>query len=219
VRVLDASLRLLHPFTPFVTEELWGHLKRAAQEQSERFAPKGGWEEALILARYPEPAGEEAWEQPKTADFNLVMEVTRAIRNLRAEKKVQPAKRIPALIAAGDRLVVLQSQVKTLAALAMLDPDGLRMVESLTDKPQGQAGLVVTGVEIYLPLAELVDAEAERLRMQKELAEVEGQIERLQKLLGSTFADKAPAAVVAKERQKLATFQDTAEKLKTQIGG
>jgi valyl-tRNA synthetase len=72
-------------------------------------------------------------------------------------------------------------------------------------------------VEIYLPLAEMVDTGAERARMEKELSDTEAQIARLEGLLGSDFARKAPAAVVDKERQKLAAFKETAEKLRGQL--
>jgi len=75
----------------------------------------------------------------------------------------------------------------------------------------------VAGVEIYLPLADLVDLEAERARLQNELAEAEKQIERLRGLLASPFAEKAPPAVVEKERQKLATFEETAGRLREQL--
>jgi valyl-tRNA synthetase len=88
----------------------------------------------------------------------------------------------------------------------------------LAEKPQGAASAVVSGVEIYLPLADLIDPEVERARLQKDLSEIEVQIERLEKLLSSSFAEKAPAAVVDKERQKLATFHDTAARLREQLG-
>jgi len=217
VRVLDASLRLLHPFTPFVTEELWGHLKQALQDRPTLYTPAEGWAAALMVARFPEPWPVEGWEAQKVADFSAVQDVVRAIRNLRAEKKVVPGKRIPAILAAGDRLPVFQSQRATLAALAFLDPAAFTLAETLPDKPHGSVGLVVSGVEIYLPLAGLVDAESERTRLQKELDEVKGQIERLEKLLISDFARRAPAPVVNKERQKLASFQETAAKLQEQI--
>ncbi|HEX7568593.1 MAG TPA: valine--tRNA ligase [Anaerolineaceae bacterium] len=217
VRVLDASLRLLHPFTPFVTEELWGHLKQALQDRPTLYTPAEGWAAALMVARFPEPWPVEGWEAQKVADFSAVQDVVRAIRNLRAEKKVVPGKRIPAILAAGDRLPVFQSQRATLAALAFLDPAAFTLAETLPDKPHGSVGLVVSGVEIYLPLAGLVDAESERTRLQKELDEVKGQIERLEKLLVSDFARRAPAPVVNKERQKLASFQETAAKLQEQI--
>ncbi len=93
-----------------------------------------------------------------------------------------------------------------------------KLVENLPEKPgEGTVSLVVSGVEIYLPLADLVDVETERARLQKELSEVQSQIDRLEKLLGSDFANKAPALVVEKERQKLATFQETARKILNQV--
>ncbi len=217
-RVLDTCLRFLHPFTPFITEELWGHLKAAAQVYSDDCAPKDGWEEALIIARWPQPHPVEGWEEQKVADFNLVMDIIRAIRNLRAEKKVQAGKRITAVFAAGERLALLQEQAATLAALAHLDAGKMRLVDALTDKPaQGSVSLVVSGVEIFLTLSEQAEDEAERARLQKELAETEAQIERLEKLLAGDFAGKAPPAVVDKERQKLAGYRETAQKLKSQI--
>jgi valyl-tRNA synthetase len=217
VRVLDTSLRLLHPYTPYVTEELWGRLKRAAQVRSEHLAPAGGWEEALIVARWPQAEAEESWEASAVEDFSLIMEMVRSIRNARAEKKVTPGKLIPATIAAGGRIGIIGEQLASIIALAHLDRAETRLVESLAEKPANAIGLVVSGVEIYLPLTGMVDNQAERARMEKELAEVESQIERLKMLLNGPFAEKAPEPVVEKERQKLAAFMETAEKLKGQI--
>ena len=210
VRVLDTCLRLLHPFTPFITEELWGHLKRACLAKSEHYSPKSGWEEALIIARWPEPARLEGWEEQKVTEFNLVQEIVRAVRNLRSEKKVAPGKRIPVMIAAGDQFPVLQGQAASIQSLATIDAAQFQLAAQLAEKPQNAVTLVVSGVEIYLPLAGLVDTAAEHTRLSKELAEIESQIERLAALVDGPFGQRAPAAVVDKERQKLATFQETA---------
>jgi valyl-tRNA synthetase len=209
---------LLHPFTPFVTEELWGYLKQAAQG---RFASAAGgeWERALILAHWPEATPIEAWESPAVMDFSLVMELIRAIRNLRSEKNVKPGRRIPAVLSAGGAAGSLRLQAATLAALAHLDENSLQIVDSLPAKPQGSIALVVGPVEVYLPLAGLVDVEVERARLKKELSDTEAQVQRLEKLLGSSFAEKAPGPVVQKERDKLAAFKDTAQKLEAQIAG
>lgn len=217
VRVLDTCLRLLHPFTPYVTEELWGRLKRAAQVRSEHLAPAGGWEEALIVAHWPKTEAEASWEISAVDDFSLIMEIVRSIRNARAEKKVTPGKLIPATIAGGGRREIIGEQLASIIALAHLDPAETQLVESLAEKPANAIGLVVSGVEIYLPLSGMVDSQAERARMEKELAEVESQIQRLKILLNGPFAEKAPAPVVEKERQKLAAFMETAEKLRGQI--
>jgi valyl-tRNA synthetase len=219
VRVLDICLRLLHPFTPFVTEELWGYLKSACQSKSIAFTPMRGWEEALIVARYPVARPLEGWEAQKVGDFNLVQEIVRGIRNLRAEKKVPPGKRIPAVLACGEQLSVLKGQTATIAHLSGLDTQALVMEHMLEEKPQPAISFVVLGVEIYLPLAGLVDTSEERARLQKELTEVEAQIERLDKLLGGSFAEKAPPPVVEKERQKLTTYQETAGRLREQLKG
>lgn len=216
VFVLDTCLRLLHPFTPFVTEELWGFLKRAAQGLFAP-APGGEWEPALILARWPAAAEAADWEAPAVTEFSLVMEIIRSIRNLRAEKAVQPGRRIPALISAGSAASRLRAQSATLAALAHLDENALQISESLPEKPQGSIALVVGHVEIYLPLAGLVDLEEEQKRLNKELSDIDVQVQRLEKLLSSSFTEKAPAAVVQKERDKLAIFRETAAKLRGQI--
>jgi valyl-tRNA synthetase len=217
-RVLDYSLRLLHPFTPFVTEELWGHLRRAVKENDVLSYIAEDWPEALIVARWPEASQPEGWEQSKVADFTVIQDVVRSIRNLRAEKNVSPAKRLPAAIAGGAHTSLLQEQSATLGALAGLDASQLSILSSLNQKPEAAAVLVVGSIEVYLPLAGMVDRADERARLEKELSEAHSHIERLEKLLGSDFANKAPAAVVQKEREKLAAYKETAVKIKGQLG-
>jgi valyl-tRNA synthetase len=218
VRVLDASLRLLHPFTPFVTEELWQALKKSAQAAGlTPFDSKLEWEDALIIARWPEATEPEGWEDQTIQNFGLIQEVVRAIRNLRSEKGVQPSKKIAAEIVAGDKAPLLEAQKATLCSLANLEPSSLKIVARLANKLENQVSLVVSGVEIFLPLADLVDPEQEKARMTKELTDTKGQIERLEKLLGSDFGNKAPAAVVEKERERLAQFKETAVKLEQQL--
>jgi valyl-tRNA synthetase len=216
VRVLDVCLRLLHPITPFVTEELWGHLRKAvlASPLKELAAD---WPEALIIAAWPEPRPEEGWETEKLADFGLLQEIIRSIRNLRAEKKVSPAKRLPATLAGGPKTALLREHSSLMAVLAGLDPFQFTILESLDAKPEDSIALIAGAVEIYIPLSGMLDLEAERMRLNKELADTLAQIERLEKLLGSDFANKAPSAVVQKERQRLAAFQETAGKLQAQL--
>ena len=215
-RVFDTALRLLHPFTPFVTEELWDHLRQAIL-QSPVSSLSQAWPDALIIAPWPSSRDPEGWEETKTADFELVQEIVRSIRNLRAEKGVPPGKRIAATIAAGPKLDLLKEQSKVLASLAGLSDSELMIAPSLTDKPGDAVALVIGTVEVYLPLAGMVDLAEEKVRLEKELKEAESHIQRLEKLLAGDFANKAPAHLVAKEREKLASYQETAEKIKAQL--
>jgi valyl-tRNA synthetase len=217
-RVLDTCLRLLHPYTPFITEELWGHLKTAAEAHSAELAPKHGmgWEEALIIARWPEAQQPEGWEESKITDFTLIQELVRAIRNVRAEKKLPHSQKLAALVAAGDRSALIKAQLESIASLAGLNIEEVQVFDDLPEPPTDSASAVVQGIAAYIPLAGLIDTRAEIARLEKELAEAEGQITRLEKLLNSPFAQKAPASVVENERAKLATFQETAQKLRDQ---
>src|SRR5574341_1050872 len=215
-RVLDLSLRLLHPFTPFVTEELWGHLRRALLESPLKDLA-ADWPEVLITAPFPQPRPLEGWEESKIADFTLIQEIVRSIRNLRAEKAVQPSKHIAATFVAGDEADLLKAQSAVMASLAGLDAAKLKIGKTLKKKPAQSVVLVVGPVEIYLPLAGMIDAKEESARHRRELAEVEAQIEKKKKLLASDFANKAPAPVVAKEREKLAAFKETADKIRRQL--
>ncbi|MBN2043751.1 MAG: valine--tRNA ligase [Anaerolineales bacterium] len=222
-RVLDTCLRLLHPFTPFVTEELWGHLHAAVLEHFDQdygvsLTPLGAdWAEALIITPWPMPKDEEGWEAQAVADFTLFQEVVRAVRNLRSEKNVKPGVKLGAVLVASERVEFFEALRGNLSMLAGLDPKAFHIVSALDKKPEGSVGLVVGSIEVYLPLSEMVDLGEEKARLQKELAENEAQIARLEGLLTSPFAEKAPSAVVQKERDRLVLFQDAARKLRDQL--
>jgi valyl-tRNA synthetase len=215
-RVLDTSLRLLHPFTPFVTEELWGYLRQSLGD-SPLVALAADWPEALIVAPWPEPRKLEGWEDSKVADFTLMQEIVRSIRNLRAEKNVPPSRKLQAIIAAGEKSGLLQEQAAIVAALAGLDASAVTISETVDLKPEHAVTLVVGPVEVHLPLEGMIDAGAERRRFSKELADSEAQIKRVEQLLASDFGSKAPAVVVNKERERLAALKETAEKLRAQL--
>ncbi|MBL8091488.1 MAG: class I tRNA ligase family protein, partial [Anaerolineales bacterium] len=214
--VFDSCLRLLHPFTPFVTEEIWGHLHSALRESPISNLSKD-WATALIAAKFPEPTEEESWEAKSIADFELIQEIVRSIRNLRAEKGIAPSKKLSATISAGDKLDLLTNQVSVIASLSGLDNSQFTIHKTLKDKPEDSAALVVGSIEIYLPLAGMVDLANEKARLEKELKEAESHITRLENLLNGDFANKAPAALVQKEKEKLAGYKDTAEKIKAQL--
>jgi valyl-tRNA synthetase len=218
VRVLDACLRLLHPFTPFVTEELWGYLRNEAVEKGFKpFMSRKPWEEMLIVANWPEAGRPEGWEEDAISSFTVVQEIVRAIRNIRAEKKIKPDRKLPALISAGARMDTLRGQCNTIAALASLDKDNSRISRQVKEDTSPYISIVVSGVEIFLDVAEKVDSAKDVARLQKELSVISAQIDRLEKLLASDFAFKAPPSVVDKERVKLKAYLETREKLKAQL--
>ncbi|MDD2522446.1 MAG: valine--tRNA ligase [Anaerolineaceae bacterium] len=213
--VLGLMLRLLHPFTPFVTEALYGYLKDAYEDNKIIFKPDQKWEEQLVIARWPERMSDEGWESGTIKDFELVQGIVRAIRNLRSEYKVDQNKPLEAVfISQNHKADFLRKQKNLLIDLAGLKEDGVLVIDNWLDKGKFTA-LVVEDIEIYLNLEG--DSSVDRERMERELNEAESHVARLEKLLSSPFAQKAPANVVAAEREKLAGYKSSVEKLKERL--
>jgi valyl-tRNA synthetase len=193
VYVLDRVLQMLHPYMPFVTEVTWQHLPKRESE-------------ALMITEWP-PKSHTPPDEKAEAQMLILIEVIRAIRNIRSEYNVEPGKRIPAYVAAGEHVSVLIKHSEILTSLARLDEDSLQMRKTLAEK-----------IEIYLPLAGMIDLQAERERMQKELAQLDERIATSQTKLGNTgFIQKAPAAIVQKEREKLADLELQAAKIQERL--
>jgi valyl-tRNA synthetase len=208
LHVLETSLRLLHPFMPFVTEALWQALPSPV-----RGGQGGG--QSLMLAHWPEP-DTALMDANAEAQMGLMMELIRGFRNLRAEYNVMPGKRIPAAIAASDAAEILSNQQAVLCSLAKLDADQLT-IEAALEPPDQSATVVVGDVVGYLPLAVLIDLDAEHERLSKELTDIEGRIARSEGLLAGEFTRKAPAHVVQRERDKLTDLQTEQAKLQERL--
>jgi valyl-tRNA synthetase len=202
LHVLDVSLRLLHPFMPFLTEAIWQALPRKAGT-------------ALMMSRWPEPDKKLISDEAE-ARMGTLMELIRGIRNRRAEYDVTPGRRIPALIAAGPATGWLNEQRDVMCLLARLDPARLA-IEAAFAPPDQAATVVVGEIVCYLPLAGLVDLEAEREKLAKSLAEVEERIARSEALLSSDFVNKAPSHIVQRERDKLADLHTERARLQERL--
>lgn len=193
--VLERLLRLLHPITPFITEEIWQTLPGTRPVAS------------IMLADYPQGEG-LLQDEDATEKMEQVMEVIRSIRNIRGEMDVSPAKKISALLDCKNEasLVVMSDGEEYIKALAR--------IEELTcgvalDQPAQVAKQVSGDVEILLPLAGLINVEEEEKRLIKEIAKVQKDVDMFSKKLSNEkFVANAPAAVLEKDRGKLAAAQE-----------
>jgi len=213
VHVLETSLRLLHPYMPFVTEELWQNLKKHLPSD---------WQasESIMVAAYPK-AEDTAIDPEAERIMESVIEIIRSIRNIRLEFKVESSKQIPVHIHAGKLLSAISSHTQTIQTLAKVNP--LTLGDTNGESPVwGDAmtlGLILPqGIKVSIPFIGMVDLEAERKRLQKEIEQNQTEVARLQaRLSDQAFLAKAPAAVIDKERDKLAIKQDKLERLKQQL--
>ncbi|MDY7042500.1 MAG: class I tRNA ligase family protein, partial [Chloroflexota bacterium] len=201
VYVLERTMRLLHPFMPFVTEAIWQNL------------PHEG--ESIMIAPWPQ----EGWvDEEAEAAIGLLMDIVRAVRNARAEFGVQPKQLIAASITGGESYDLLREQQDILLSLARLDRERVQLAPTVADVPEQALTLVVGGVTVYLPLAGMVDVEAEKVR-------IAGEMERLTQLIADSqilltnqdFTSKAPEHVVQRERDKVEGYRGKWQTLRERL--
>ncbi|GHO53960.1 valine--tRNA ligase [Ktedonobacter robiniae] len=206
--VLDQSLRLLHPFMPFVTEEVWQHLYRLTESDQSKWPAS-----ALIIAPWP-TAQEQFVDEEAEQQFSLLQEAITRIRDARNQMNVESARRIPVIMAAGEYVTMLKEQSPLIQFLARTEEPQLHV--ALESKVEQAMGLLAGNVEIYLPLAGMVDIAKELERIDKEITQAQQERARLQgKLSNENFVAKAKPEVVAKEREKLAAQEERVAKLET----
>lgn len=205
--VLDQSLRLLHPFMPFVTEEVWQHLYRSSSAEEANWpAP------ALIVAAWPQ-TNRLAVDKVAESDFTLVQEIIVRIRDARNQAGVEPARRVQVILVAGERLEMLSAQVPLIEFLARTEQPQLH--EQLAEKPGQSMSLLAGSIEIYLPLAGMLDPVKELARLAKEAAATLEEIARVQgRLTNEAFVSRARPEVVRKERDRLAELEERLARLK-----
>jgi len=200
VHVLDHVLRLLHPFMPFVTEEIWQHLPHV--------------DNSIMLANWPE--AEEKLEIA-TDDMQLLQNIIKSVRNLRAEKGVAPSKPIALMIkpASEKERMILETNYSYIEHFC--NPERLTLSLSIS-APEQSVTMVVTGAELYFPLSGLIDIEEERHRLQAELEKWTSEVERVQKKLSNQrFIAKAPDKVVEAERAKEEDYLEKQRKVQERL--
>ncbi|MEW8462771.1 MAG: class I tRNA ligase family protein, partial [Candidatus Thiodiazotropha endolucinida] len=211
VRVLENLLRLTHPIMPFITEEIW-----------QRVAPIAGVigeeQEGATIMQQPFPTQRKSLiDDEAEIEMACVMQFILGIRKIKGEQNISPGKPVPVLLAdASEHDSALAEQHRHyLDFLAKTES-----IEVLADDEQGpeSATALVGEMKVLIPLAGLIDKEAEIKRLEKETGRLQSDVDRIEKkLANASFVDKAPEAVVEKEREKLGEAKGALETLRAQL--
>jgi valyl-tRNA synthetase len=201
---LSGGLRLLHPIMPFITEEVWQRMPR-----------RSGEPDSVVVAPWPE--GLERWTgDDEEVALAVFRDVVGAVRNIRGEYGVDPARRVPLRLAGGspatrEALGRLDQPLRALARLESVE-------DGLVEGEVGASAVLPSGVEVFVPLADVIDLDRERARLQGEVERLEGQLRGTEgKLANERFVSKAPSEVVEREREKLGSFRDQLEKVREKL--
>ena len=205
VRALKDMLRMLHPFMPYITEEIWGFLPKdqPAEDNPHNFLIKERW-----------PVYDEALTyKEEVKKLEMAMDAIRSIRNIRAEADAAPSRKLSAVILAqGQQLDTVKAGERYIRNLANITQ--ITFTQSKDEVPEEVMSAVITGAEIFVPLDDLVDYKAEFERLTKEKKRLEGEVKRLTgKLSNEGFIKKAPEKVVNAEKEKLAKYEDMLAKV------
>jgi valyl-tRNA synthetase len=207
IRVLEATLRLAHPLMPYITEEIWQRVKTLAGQSGD----------TIMLAPYP-IADHSKIDQDALDDVEWLKRIILGVRNIRGEMQISPAIKLPLYFANGNeqdqqRLNSMQTFLSKLAGL-----ESTQWLDAGEEAPLSATALV-GNMEILVPMAGFIDKDAEVARLNKEIEKLSKEAARISgKLNNAGFVDKAPAAVVEKEKEKLADYNGSLEKLKSQLG-
>jgi valyl-tRNA synthetase len=200
--VFDHTMRLLHPMMPFITEEIWQHLPHIG--------------ESITIAAWPEK-NENYIFADAVEDMELLKEIIRSVRNTRAELNVPMSKQIELLISAkGDQVLGKLTRGRSYID-KFCNPSKLEIGTDVK-APEKSMSQVLSGVELFLPLAGLLDLDAEIARLEKELEKLNKEVERVDKKLSNQgFIAKAPEKVIEEEKAKQADYKEKRETVQARI--
>lgn len=200
--VLDQIMRMLHPFMPFVTEEIWQHLPHQGQ--------------SITLAAWP-VVRNELHDQQAAEEMNRLIAIIRSVRNIRAEVDTPMSKQIVLLVEANDETIATQLENNRPYLERFCNTSSLTIGTDVAS-PEKAMSAVITGAELYLPIEGLIDIDKEIERLNGELDKLNKEVERVQKKLANEgFVSKAPEKVVAEERQKEKDYLDKRTKVQERL--
>ena len=208
--VLEVALRLLHPYMPFVTEELWQHLKEHLPSDNKN-------PDSIMVAKYPQ-AGEEISDKEAEKTMALVIEIVHAIRNARAEHRVDTGRWISAQIYAGGLTATIKDYFEVIQNLARVKP--VTFSDNRREKKSSENDLVLLlkEIDIVIPMSSMLDLKLEQERLSKEITGCQAQIKRLEaRLNNQNFLNKAPDAVITRERERAVTLSNRLVRLKEEV--
>ncbi|MFC1900216.1 valine--tRNA ligase [Chloroflexota bacterium] len=210
VHVLETSLRLLHPFMPFITEELWQNLKPYLPAEKQVG-------ESVMIAEYPE-TDNNAVDSEAERIMGSVTEIIRSIRNARAQHNVENSRWIEAQVYAGEMEKSITPYAGAIEALARAKPVTILGTRKEESAGENALVMVLAEAEVVIPMESMVDLVAEKKKLEKEIAGTEAEAARVEKMLeDKKFLSRAPSEVVEKERRKHESLVDKIDRLKQQI--
>jgi valyl-tRNA synthetase len=210
IHVLETSLRLLHPYMPFITEELWQNLRKRLP---------AGWQEkeSIMISAFSESdTGKIDSESEQIIES--IIEIVRAIRNVRAQHNVESSRWITASIYSSNPLEIIAPYLQAIETLSRAKPVTLQDAREKGIPGENDLVMVLKDAEVIIPMASMVDLEAEKKRLEKEIDRDRAEFERLEaRLKDNAFLSKAPAVVVEKERAKLEVIKDKLARMQKEL--
>ncbi|UCE98429.1 MAG: valine--tRNA ligase [Dehalococcoidia bacterium] len=208
VHVLEKALRLLHPFMPFITEELWQSIRNRIDNTSLKV-------DSIMIANYPK-TDKNLRDFEAERIMSTIIDIIRSIRNIRAQYNVAVGKLINAEIYTNKQKQAINTYTKAIQRMAKAD---VKIVGKRNkQKVEEVIVLVLAEVEIAIPMASVIDLKAERRNLNQEIEKIQADVKRLEKMLSDhNFLSRAPSAIVKKERDKLSARKDNLERLEERL--